>query len=107
MARVLLPLLLMAVTVTEVLPDAVVAGAGEDRELEAVSLSATSPSEEIKQAEPLPPSKSAGEKEEEERSTVRQRLVNPYVFIEAASDDEDGPRSGRYIQVHKCNLYVH
>ena len=98
MAKVLLPLLLMAVT--EVLPDAVVAGAGQDRELEAVSLSATSPSEEIKQTPPLPPSKSAGEKEEEERSAAgRQRLVNPYVFIEAASDDEDGQRSGRYIQV--------
>ena len=97
MAKVLLPLLLMAVT--EALPDAVVAGAGQDRELEAVSLSATSPSEEIKQT-PLPPSKSAGEKEEEERSAAgRQRLVNPYVFIEAASDDEDGQRSGRYIQV--------
>ena len=106
MAKVLLPLLLMAVT--EVLPDAVVAGAGEDRELEAVSLSATSPSEDIKQTPPLPPSKSAGEKEEEERSAaaVRQRLVNPYVFIEAASDDdEDGQRSGRYTQVHKSNLY--
>ena len=58
MARVLLPLLL-AVSVTEVLPDAVVAGAGEDRELEAVSLSATSPSEEMKQTLPLPPPKSA------------------------------------------------
>ena len=104
MAKVLLPLLLMAVT--EALPDAVVAGAGQDRELEAVSLSATSPSEDMKQTPPLPPSKSAGEKEEEERSAaaVRQRLVNPYVFIEAASDDEDGQRSGRYIQVRKSNL---
>ena len=92
-----LPLLFM--TVAEVLPDAVVAGAGDDGEFGAVSLNATSPSK-LEGKQTSPPS----EEEEgvlKEEFFTGQRLVNPYVFIETARQKHgDGSeRSGRYIQV--------
>ena len=102
MVKMPLLVLLLAVAASgKVLPDAVLAVAGNGGELEAaVSSNITSPSvSEGKQT-----LRSAAEKGVQSSSGFTgQRLVNPYVFVETAShhlgSGEDGTRSGRYIQV--------
>ena len=101
MVKMPLLVLLLAVAASgKVLPDAVLAVAGDEGELEAaVSSNITSPSvSEGKQT-----LRSAAEKGVQSSSGFTgQRLVNPYVFIETASHHhnvDDGERTGRYIQV--------
>ena len=104
MPLVVLAVLFMAVTAAsgEVLPDAVVVAGGRGIELEtAVSFNTDSPSSEGKQQTAASSSSSEGAKIAGDQSPEfpSQRLINPYVFIEASHHDDDGERSGRYIQV--------
>ena len=105
MPLVVLAVLFMAVTAAsgEVLPDAVVVAGGRGIELEtAVSFNTDSPSSEGKQqTAAASSSSSSGAKIAGDQSAEfpSQRLINPYVFIEASHHDDDGERSGRYIQV--------